>query len=150
MKEIKETIYSFAFEDVLKKNIYLLSKDSALKVWEDNIDKINRHYFKLSNDNWLISNPKNIVGDNYIEDFNNESSNRIGFLLEKLKWDGNDEIFFCLNSDLIISTNWSVFKKYWINFLYVYDDNPIILNINGNDKKALVFEGNGIIYQITK
>lgn len=149
MKEIKKTIYNFAFEDIDSEDIYLLSKDEAVKIWELNIDKNDLHFFKLKDGNWLISNERIIIEQNYIVDFNDEYSTRITSELEYLEWKDMDKVFFCLNSDLIICTSWEIFKRNWINFLYVYDDCPIILRVDENSsKEALVFNAIGTIYRV--
>lgn len=146
MKEIKKTIYNFAFEDINSEEIYLLSKDEAVKIWEANIDKNDLHFFKLKDENWLISHESIIIDQNYIIDFNDEYDVRIISLLENLLWKDIDRIFFCLNSDLIICTTWKIFKQNWINFLYVYDDCPIILKVGENNfKEALIFNTTGSI-----
>lgn len=148
MKEIIKTIYKFAFEDINNDEIFLLSKEDSKKIWEDNIDKKHNHYFKLNDENWLINKEKNIIDQNYINDFNEEFSGRITSLLDNLNWNEDDKIYFCINSDIVIYCSWKVLKNSWINFLYVYDDSPIILRINNNNKEALIFESNGLIYQI--
>jgi hypothetical protein len=149
MKEIKKTIYNFAFEDINTEEIYLLSTDEAVEIWKTNIDKNDFHFFKLKNENWLINNEGIVIDQNYVIDFNDEYGVRVSSLLENLHWNDLQKIFFCLNSDLIICTSWKTFKQNWINFLYVYDDSPIILRVDENSyKEALVFEVTGAIYQI--
>jgi len=150
MKKIIKTIYKFAFEDIKNDEIFLLSKEDSIKIWEEYIDNKNNHFFKLSDESWLITKEKVLIDQNYINDFNEEFGERILSLLDNLYWNEDDKIYFCINSDIVIYSNWKVFKNSWINFLYVYDDCPIVLRVNKNDnsKEALIFDSKGLIYQI--
>lgn len=111
MKEIIKSIYKFAFEDIKSDEIFLLSKEDSIKIWEENIDNKNNHFFKLTDENWLISNDKVIIDQNYIDDFNEEFSERIISLLDNLYWNEDDKIYFCLNSDIVIYSNWKVLNR---------------------------------------
>ena len=57
-------------------------------------------------------------------------------------WEENQIVYFCYSKDNLIETSWSMFKKYWKNFLF-YDDKPILLG--RRRKEVAIFEQNGFL-----
>ena len=59
---------------------------------------------------------------------------------EFLSWQDDVTVYFCYEKYNIIETRWSIFKRYWKNFLF-YDDGPIL--IARRRKEALWFDSKG-------
>ncbi|MEZ8142736.1 hypothetical protein A1OO_17625 [Enterovibrio norvegicus FF-33] len=62
--------------------------------------------------------------------------------LAHFPWEDNVVVYFCYEKNNVIETRWSVFKKYWKNFLF-YDDKPLL--IGRKNKQVAMFEQNGIV-----
>ncbi|WP_137905279.1 DUF2947 family protein [Chryseobacterium sp. 2VB] len=126
---ITKTFYSEYFDEAIE-DIYLLEKETASKLWELKIDSKSNNFFKLSNDNIIILNSKNI-GDwrNYYD--KDDILGLQSFLNLNIKWKSDNIVLFCINKETIIKTNYGIFLNNIFNFLELYDDCPILLNENG-------------------
>lgn len=123
---ITKTFYSEYFDKEVK-DIYLLEKDVASKLWESKIDSKSNSFFRLSDDNPIIFNSKNI-GD-WKSYYNEDNiSDLQSFLNSTTNWENDNTVFFCINKETIIKTNYSTFLNNIFNFLEVNDDCPILLN----------------------
>lgn len=138
---ITKTFYSEYFDGDVK-NIYLLSREEASKLWDLKIDFKSNNYFRLSNDNIIIINSKNI-GDwrSYYD--NDDDKGLQSFLNSIISWGSDNEVFFCINRETIIKTNYESFLNNIFNFLELYDDCPILLNENG---ECIYFASLGTIF----
>lgn len=59
-----------------------------------------------------------------------------------IDWQDDVTVYFCYEKYNVIETKWSVFKKYWKNFLF-YDDGPILLGRRRSE--ALWFSTDGTV-----
>lgn len=145
---LSSSIFRDYFSDKADDKVFLLSNEDSEKIWTEKIDKKANSYFRLSDNNWLISDKSELIGK-WIEDFNEEKMENVKSLLDnKLGWEDNDTIWYCINKNTVLETLWSSFKVLWIEFLYSGDDCPIILNSN-IDYQAIIFRPIGDFVKIS-
>lgn len=144
---IIKSCFSEAFKSVLSNEIYLLSKDLSRNIWTQNIDNKAICYFKIPDDNWLVTSNSIVLG-NWIDDYNCDYSVKVHNLLcDSFEWNNKDVVWFCINIEIVIESSWLDFKKYWLSFLECEDDCPIVINSN-NKKGALIFTPLGSFVKI--
>jgi hypothetical protein len=120
--------FSEEFEDSDSEGIVLLTKDNALKVWQEHVDQKAPSYYRLPDDNWIVKSNQVVIGQ-WLPDFNNNESQGVEARLNSsVAWNDSDIIWFCISRALIIEASWYDFKRLWMNFLECEDDCPILLN----------------------
>lgn len=135
---ISKTFYNEYFDDEAK-DIYLLDKTEASKLWILYVDKTANNFFRLSDNNPIISNSKSMVNWREYYDSNNITGLQ-NFFISTLNWNNEDSILFYINKETIIQTTYEVFLHNIFNFLELYDECPIVHNLNkSNDLEYLYF-----------
>jgi|RhiMetdeSRZDD1v2_1073273.scaffolds.fasta_scaffold52333_2 DUF2947 family protein len=125
---ILESEYSEYFSDATVNSVFLLSINESQNIWNNNIDQKADSYFRLPDDNWLVVTEQIIIGD-WKEDFNANKVQDVQQLLNRsVTWNDEDIVLFCIRKNKILETNWSEFKRLWINFILCEDDCPILIN----------------------
>lgn len=144
---IFKTTFSDEFDNLNVDDVFLLSKEESASVWSKYIDKKASSYFKLEDNNWLITSKRLVIG-NWLEDFNrNRTENVRDILSNNLSWNKEDIVWFCISRALIIEAPWEKFRNHWICFLQCEDDCPILINRNSVGS-ALIFRPIGDILKI--
>ena len=145
---ILSSMFSDDFAGVRSDNIYLLSNIESERIWTTYIDKSANSFFRLPDENWLITSKRSIIGE-WMENYNASETKRIENLLNsEFPNLQNDSItWFCLNKNSIIESQWIDFKTLWINFLQCEDDCPILLN-SSQLSCAIIFRPVGDILKI--
>jgi hypothetical protein len=142
---IAESEYSEAFEGKDSDGIVLLTKNNALKVWQNHIDAKATSFFSLPNDNWIIKSNHVVIGQ-WLSDFNNNKGQDVEARLHaSVSWNNNDRVWFCISKFLVIEAFWYDFKRLWMNFLECEDDCPILLNSKKANCAILFFPIGNII-----
>lgn len=141
---IRNTIYGEYFDNAVK-NIYLLEENEASNIWIKFIDRKSYNFYKIKDENPIILSARNIgdwrdyYDENKLEDFQL-------FISTKLDWDIGDQVFFCINKEVIIKTTYSIFLENIFNFLELYDDCPILFNDRDNYVEYIYFASLGRIF----
>lgn len=125
-------------DDFLK--IKPMSESRSANLWASFLSNENDHpdFFKSSDwpgndDNWVESIEWEKLWENDEEHLPEE-------ILAHLNWDNNTVIYFCNSRRDVIETSWSIFKKYWKNFLFMSDGSILI---GKKRKEAVQFLENG-------
>lgn len=128
-KIITGTFYSEYFDESIK-DIYLLEKNLATKLWDLRIDPNANNFFRLDDNNPIIYNSKSI-GDwrSYYDQ--DDILGLQSYLNSNVAWKSDSLVFFCINRETIIKTNYNIFLNNIFNFLELHDDCPILLNESG-------------------
>lgn len=134
---ISKTLYSEYFDEEVK-DIYLLDKTEACKLWTLYVDKTANNFFKLNDNNPIISNSKTIVNWREYYDSNNITELQ-HFFISTLTWNNEDSILFYINKETVIRTKYKIFLYNIFNFLELYDECPIVHNLNKSDNLEYVY-----------
>ncbi|MEL6862997.1 MAG: DUF2947 family protein [Bacteroidota bacterium] len=139
--------YSDIFEGLACDDIYVLNEQNAITIWKNHVDQKATSFFKLPDEHWLVTGHQETLG-HWLNDFNEDHSQRIQQLLNStVDWNDEDIIFFSISHLIILETSWKTFKNNWIYFLHCDDDCPILVN-SSYSKEALVFRPIGDFIRI--
>ena len=140
--------YGEYFEKAGKGTVFLLSGETAEKIWDSEIYANSTSYFNLPDDCWVVSSKSSLIG-NWIEAYNNDDNDAVEELLRRaIDWRDDVIIRFFAKKKIVFQTKWCDFLCYWDEFLAVEDDCPIILPKDNSRKEALVFRPIGDILKI--
>jgi hypothetical protein len=95
-------------------------------LWNRYVSKTNRHLMLLNNNEW----PRHLERQNYNwnKDWNKGCSHALSnYLSQNVQYSKEDIIYFFWMREHSVETNWNLFLRHWIYFLYE-DEGPIILN----------------------
>lgn len=146
---LRNTTFMEFFEDIECKDIFLLSKDGANRLWNSYFDKNAKSYFSLPDDNWVISGKKKLIGT-WLEAYNCDNNQAVSSILRKeITWRKSQVIWFCVSKEIIFQSHWHFFLKHWDCFVAVEEDCPIVVSQESNQKLALLFRPIGDMYKIT-
>jgi hypothetical protein len=149
-KPVEATIHKEFFEDVDANTIIVLNKDSALRLWMCAIDEKAPSYFRLPDQNWIVSNNNNVVGE-WREAYNLDDNLYVANLLQKkVNWTKDSTVRFYISKSIVLETKWDVFLKHWDDFLALEDDCPILIKEGDENARAILFRANGDIVLVTK
>ncbi len=144
---IEDSSFAEEFEGVEPGLVLSHDRPLAAETWGKYIDPEAKSYFKLPNDNWLVSGTTKSLG-RWQEDYNHDKWEKIKDILEaELDWKDEDKVWFMMSRVLVLESNWKTFKRFWINFLECDDDCPIVIN-ERKPKSALIFRPIGDLVRI--
>lgn len=137
-KLIANSQFAEEFEGVETEKVLFLDRPLAEETWGQYVDPIAKSYFKLPDDNWLVTGTTKSLA-HWQEDYNQDKWEKIqGVLDVELDWEDEDRVYFLISRLLVLESNWATFKRYWINFLECDDDCPIVIN-ERRTESALIF-----------
>src|SRR3989339_507185 len=118
-------------------NIHFLDKIYSCLLWEEKIssNKKERHLMLLNKNHF--KNYNRIKLYNWFEDWNNNAFVHFQAILKNnVNYKLDDIIYLFWMKEISMKLTWSLFIKYWPDFLY--DDEGVII-INNNSKDILLF-----------
>jgi hypothetical protein len=149
-KPVEATTHKDFFDDVDENTIFVLDKDSASRLWVSAIDEKAPSYFRLSDQNWIISNSSIVIG-RWKEAYNLDDNPYVAHLLQKkVKWQEDCIVRFYISKSIVLETKWEFFLEHWDDFLALEDDCPILIKEGEECVRALLFLANGDIILVTK
>ena len=118
-----------------------LTESRAEQIWAEHISRGCSHADHFAEGDWAAQSKNWLEKDFWQAAWDSDASALPELLGEYLsEWDDNITVYFCYQSDHIIETKWSVFRKHWKNFLF-FDNGPIL--IGRKRKQAVQFFDNG-------
>jgi hypothetical protein len=148
---LKESGYDWYFTDpeikVLEDDLVFikpLTEDYSKELWTKYISKKKneRHFMILQKGHWCTF--KNTLLYLWNEDWkNNDYINFSKILVNNIDYCNNDDIILFWMKERAVEIKWSIFIKYWINFLFE-DEGVIIIN-EKNIKSIIMSNGNSWI-----
>jgi len=120
--------------------IKILSELNSSSKWENFVSLSNRHFMLLQDDEW----PSKIIADDnflyrWVEDWNEDFFLHFSSILNAIDLPGNSELYVFWMKEVGLKTNWDVFCRNWINFLY--EDEGCILVLPDSDKSIVLSNG---------
>lgn len=117
-----------------------MSQARAAQFWLENISAQSPDSERLSSQDWPRKAGSWINEISWMKEWEGDDESLPVDILAHIDWQNDVTVYFCYEKYNIIETQWSVFKKYWKNFLF-YDDGPILLG--RRRAQALWFGSNG-------
>jgi len=117
---------SLPLDEEHKSQIKPMVKARANVLWDTFISKQVDHadFFKIGD--WPFDDNNWLSKIQWEPRWDSEESQLPEEIIEHLDWDLNTTVYFCINRDMIIETNWRNFKDCWKNFLFM-DDGSILI-----------------------
>jgi hypothetical protein len=108
-------------------------------------NKNERHYMLLGNNHWAVN--KNNLLYLWDDDWNKNDYLHFSKLMDnEIKFNEDDKIILFWMKERAVEITWSIFKKYWINFLFE-DEGVIIINEKSN---CAIILSNGYSWVVTR
>lgn len=117
-----------------------MSEARSQVLWDEFISKNVDHPDFFTPKDWPSDKSVWQLTDNWEKRWDSENESLPDSILENIDWDPNTIVYFCTNRNVVIETNWKVFKACWKNFLFM-DDGSIL--IGKKRKEAAQFLSNG-------
>jgi len=117
-----------------------MTQARSAQLWQENISAQSPDADRLSSSDWPMkaSNWKETV--DWMAAWESDDLALPQQVTDFIDWQDDVTVYFCYEKYNVIETKWSVFKKYWKNFLF-YDDGPIL--IGRRRSEALWFDSEG-------
>ncbi|OLQ93872.1 hypothetical protein BIY21_10650 [Vibrio ponticus] len=112
----------------------------SAQLWKDNISAQSPDAERLSSSDWPMKQDNWSESVDWMAAWESDDQELPQEVLAHVDWQDDVTVYFCYEKYNVIETKWSVFKKYWKNFLF-YDDGPIL--IARRRSEALWFADNG-------
>ncbi|HAS63378.1 MAG TPA: DUF2947 domain-containing protein [Vibrio sp.] len=112
----------------------------SAQLWKDNISALSPDAERLSSGDWPMKAANWTESVDWMTVWDSDDEDLPQAVLQHIDWQDDVTVYFCYEKYNIIETKWSIFKKYWKNFLF-YDDGPILIGRRRNE--ALWFGDNG-------
>ncbi|NVD06829.1 DUF2947 family protein [Vibrio sp. JPW-9-11-11] len=117
-----------------------MTQARSAQLWQENISAQSPDSDRLSSSDWPMkeSNWKETV--DWMAAWESDDQALPLPVVDFIDWQDDVTVYFCYEKYNVVETKWSVFKKYWKNFLF-YDDGPIL--IGRRRSEALWFDSEG-------
>ncbi|ANU36633.1 DUF2947 domain-containing protein [Vibrio scophthalmi] len=112
----------------------------AAQLWKDNISAQSPDADRLASSDWPMKAPNWSNSVDWMTAWESDEEELPAEILEFIDWQDDVTVYFCYEKYNILETKWSIFKKYWKNFLF-YDDGPFL--IGRRRTEALWFDDKG-------
>ncbi len=144
LTHISNTRFSKTFENV---QTFLLDEESASFFWKKHVTKSGTHFFDNQFYHPILSEGKRSSIGRWIEDYNNDRSERVEKLLKsEFSWQEQNSVYFCISKTYILQTSWFEFTSNWMQFLEFESDSPILLNLE-KENDIISFSALGLIFK---
>lgn len=124
------------------KTIKPMSADRSSQLWKENISSQSPDAERLSSSDWPMKESNWSMTVDWMQAWESDEDIMPQGVIDFIDWQDDVTIYFCYEKYNVLETKWSVFKKYWKNFLF-YDDGPIL--IARRRKEALWFNSDGTV-----
>ncbi|CAH0526134.1 DUF2947 domain-containing protein [Vibrio hippocampi] len=119
-----------------------MTQARAAQFWKENVSAQSPDAERLSSQDWPMNESNWLESVDWMQEWESDDNALPSAVNEFLDWQDDVTVYFCYEKYNIIETKWSVFKKYWKNFLF-YDDGPFLLARRRN--QALWFNTDGTV-----
>ncbi|MDF2154341.1 DUF2947 domain-containing protein [Vibrio sp. CAU 1672] len=119
-----------------------MTQARSAQFWKENISAQSPDMDRLSSQDWPMKESNWSEQTDWMAAWEADAPEMPQEVLEHLDWQDDVTVYFCYEKYNVIETKWSVFKKYWKNFLF-YDDGPIL--IARRRSQALWFDTTGSV-----
>ncbi len=119
-----------------------MTEARAAQFWKENVSAQSPDSERMSNQDWPMKASNWGSEVNWMSAWDSDDEELPEEIESFLDWQADVTVYFCYEKYNIIETKWSIFKKYWKNFLF-YDDGPILLGRRRS--QALWFATNGTV-----
>jgi len=145
---IEYTTFKECFEDIQPREVFLLGKEGANKLWQMRVDKNATSYFNLPDDSWVVASRNERLGT-WIEAYNSDNNETVSDILKKeFSWSDDMKVWFCVSKEIVFETSWKIFLRHWDCFIAADEDCPILLGQEESTEQALYFRAIGDMYKI--
>lgn len=117
-----------------------LTEQAATDIWRAHISESANHYSDFDPKDWPNKNSTWQETGQWQDHWDSDQGQLPELLESFLNWDDETLIWFCYDSEQVIESRYSVFKRCWKNFLF-FDDGPIL--IGKKRKQAVQFHQDG-------
>ncbi|MGL6257834.1 DUF2947 domain-containing protein [Vibrio sp. WXL103] len=119
-----------------------MTQARASQLWKEQISATSPDAARFSSQDWPANDSNWLENIDWMQAWEAEDDLMPEGLLEYIDWQDDVTVYFCYEKYNIIETKWSIFKRYWKNFLF-YDDGPIL--IGKKRSQALWFQEDGSV-----
>ncbi|MFY2508437.1 DUF2947 domain-containing protein [Vibrio pectenicida] len=117
-----------------------MTQARSSQFWKENISTHSPDADRLSSTDWPMKTSNWKESLDWMVSWESDDEALPPGVDEFLSWQDDVTVYFCYEKYNIVETKWSIFKRYWKNFLF-YDDGPIL--IARRRKEALWFDSKG-------
>ena len=119
-----------------------MTQARSSQLWKENISALSPDAERMASDDWPMQSSSWQETVKWMAQWESDDSDLPQEILDVIDWQDDVTVYFCYEKYNVIETKWSIFKKYWKNFLF-YDDGPIL--IGRRRSEALWFSDNGSV-----
>ena len=112
----------------------------SAQLWKEQISAQSPDSERLSSSDWPAKERNWPLSVDWMSEWESDEPSLPQAVMDAIQWQDDVTVYFCYEKYNVIETKWSIFKKYWKNFLF-YDDGPIL--IGRRRKEALWFDSYG-------
>ncbi|PMO52455.1 hypothetical protein BCT11_24940 [Vibrio sp. 10N.222.52.B12] len=117
-----------------------MSQARAAQFWKENVSAQSPDMDRLSSSDWLMKEQNWSQEVDWMAAWEDDEQGLPEEVITFIDWQDDVTVYFCYEKYNVIETKWSIFKKYWKNFLF-YDDGPMLLGRRRSE--ALWFDSKG-------
>lgn len=123
-------------------DVFLFEEERAKTFWWNTFETDARTYFHFPDDCWIVSSGYQLVG---------RWTKSNGNMLDDPDlpvWMPEEQVYFCVNDELILTCEFQVFRQNFVDFLFFHDDCPILVSTEGST--AVYFTPLGEVRSVRK
>ncbi len=98
-----------------------MNKQRSITLWSAAISNSVDHPDFFTEKDWVEQDSTWLETARWEEIWDSDEPQLPEAILSHLDWQENTVVYFCLSRDLVIETNWAVFKRTWKNFMMIAD-----------------------------
>ncbi|MFZ6039725.1 DUF2947 domain-containing protein [Vibrio natriegens] len=117
-----------------------MSQARSAQFWKENISAQSPDMDRLSSQDWPMKESNWSETVDWMAAWESDEPEMPTEVETHIDWQDDVTVYFCYEKYNVIETKWSIFKKYWKNFLF-YDDGPMLLG--RRRAQALWFDSKG-------